>query len=46
MPLAHIKRAPPISLQSWGAKCDKNHHDAYDKLYHNQQSGNKQYIKS
>jgi hypothetical protein len=35
MPFAHIKRAPPISLHSWGAKCDEYQHDAYDKIYHN-----------
>jgi hypothetical protein len=35
MPLAHIKRVPPISLHSWGAKCDEYQHDAYDKVYHN-----------
>jgi hypothetical protein len=41
MPFAHIKGAPPVSLHSWGAKCDNYQRDAYDKTSQ-QQSGNKQ----
>jgi hypothetical protein len=35
MPFAHIKRAPPYHCIRGSAKCDKYHHDAYDKIYHN-----------